>query len=422
MDECLKDYGLDLTDTEAQAIPQTEVTWKIYEGDIEVTQNWKNPVSGLKACGFCNQKCPLHYPRECDRGGLAKACVHHLCVFCRKEDPDHLPMDCKKKDDASYKGDPDTLFKQCTQFQWALTYQKICHICRESEITDGHVEKCLSSLLLPANEGWTPPCICLDTVVGSGLPQRKFCDQARPLHCPGDCTWALYESPIMPCLICGEKTPDKQWTIKRLDAVFERLRDQWYVPMVIQLTRYLMKRGLRPLEEGEAYRLEQYVQDDQRQESLQYIRGLMVDRQKIFEEEDDKIHGKSDPIEGTAPKPLMNQQQNQQNRRAPTTSGIKKAVRYHPGTVALREIRQYQKSTKLLIWKLPFARLVQEIAQDFKTDLKFQSSAIAALQEASEAYLVGLFDDTNLCSIHAKCITIMPKDLQLARRIRGKRA
>ncbi|KAK7818783.1 histone H3.2 [Quercus suber] len=92
------------------------------------------------------------------------------------------------------------------------------------------------------------------------------------------------------------------------------------------------------------------------------------------------------------------------------------------GTVALREIRKYQKSTELLIRKLPFQRLVREIAQDFKTDLRFQSSAVSALQEAAEAYLVGLFEDTNLCAIHAKRVTIMPKDIQLARRIRGERA
>ena len=85
------------------------------------------------------------------------------------------------------------------------------------------------------------------------------------------------------------------------------------------------------------------------------------------------------------------------------------SCRYRPGTVALREIRRYQKSTELLIRKLPFQRLVREIAQDFKTDLRFQSSAVMALQEASEAYLVGLFEDTNLCAIHAKRVTIMPK-------------
>ena len=95
----------------------------------------------------------------------------------------------------------------------------------------------------------------------------------------------------------------------------------------------------------------------------------------------------------------------------------KKPHRYRPGTVALREIRRYQKSCELLIRKLPFQRLVREIAQDFKTDLRFQSAAIMALQEASEAFLVGLFEDANLAAIHAKRVTIMPKDLKLIYRI-----
>lgn len=109
-------------------------------------------------------------------------------------------------------------------------------------------------------------------------------------------------------------------------------------------------------------------------------------------------------------------------KSAPVMGGVKKAHRYRPGTVALREIRRYQKSTNLLIRKLPFQRLVREIAQDYKNDLRFQSNAILALQEAAEAYLVSLFEDTNLCAIHAKRVTIMPKDMQLARRIRGERS
>nr|GEX99525.1 histone H3.2 [Tanacetum cinerariifolium] len=95
---------------------------------------------------------------------------------------------------------------------------------------------------------------------------------------------------------------------------------------------------------------------------------------------------------------------------------------FHFGTVALREIHKYKKSTELLTMKLPFQRLVREIKQDVKTDLRFQSSAVTALQEVSEAYLVELFEDTNLCAIHAKRVMIMPKDMQLARRIRGERA
>lgn len=95
--------------------------------------------------------------------------------------------------------------------------------------------------------------------------------------------------------------------------------------------------------------------------------------------------------------------------------------RYKPGTRALMEIRAYQKKTDLLLRKVPFQRLVREIAQDFKTDLRFQTSALLCLQEAAEAYITGLFEDTNLCAIHGKRITIQPKDVQLARRIRGER-
>lgn len=102
------------------------------------------------------------------------------------------------------------------------------------------------------------------------------------------------------------------------------------------------------------------------------------------------------------------------------SKGLKKTNRFRPGVLALQEIRRYQKSTELLIRRLPFQRLVREIAQDFKTGLKFQSAALSALQEAAEAYLVGLFEDTNLCTIHAKRVTIMPRDIQLARRIRGE--
>ena len=109
-------------------------------------------------------------------------------------------------------------------------------------------------------------------------------------------------------------------------------------------------------------------------------------------------------------------------KSAPGQGGVKKHHRFRPGTVALREIRKYQKSTDLLIRKLPFQRLVREVAGELKNDLRFQQSSLLALQEASESYLVSLFEDTNLCAIHAKRVTIMPRDVQLARRIRGERA
>ena len=103
-------------------------------------------------------------------------------------------------------------------------------------------------------------------------------------------------------------------------------------------------------------------------------------------------------------------------------NAVKKAYRYRPGTKALREIRKYQKSTETLIRKAPFQRLIREIALDFRSWLRFQAKAILALQQAAEAYLTGLFEDTNHIAIHAKRVTIFPRDMKLARRIRGERA
>ena len=100
---------------------------------------------------------------------------------------------------------------------------------------------------------------------------------------------------------------------------------------------------------------------------------------------------------------------------------VKKTRKYQPGTVDLQEIQQFQKSTELLIRKLPFSWLVHEIALEVgKYDLHFQGSTIICLQEAAEAYVVGLMEDTNLCAIHTKRVTIMPKDIQLACHIWGE--
>ena len=101
--------------------------------------------------------------------------------------------------------------------------------------------------------------------------------------------------------------------------------------------------------------------------------------------------------------------------------GVKRQHRWRPGTVALREIRRYQRSTELLIRKAPFCRLVKEIAQDFKA-VSFQATAVLALQEAAESHLVAVFEDANHCALHAKRVTIRPCDIQLARRLRGERS
>jgi histone H3/H4 len=103
-----------------------------------------------------------------------------------------------------------------------------------------------------------------------------------------------------------------------------------------------------------------------------------------------------------------------------TYSAPPKARKLRPGEKALQEIRFYQRHTDLLIRRLPFARLVKEVqTYFFRKEFRWQAQAMLALQEAAEAHLVGLFEDANLCTIHAKRVTVMPKDIQLARRIRG---
>mmetsp|Transcript_14291 Transcript_14291/g.18029 ORF Transcript_14291/g.18029 Transcript_14291/m.18029 type:complete len:146 (+) Transcript_14291:248-685(+) len=122
---------------------------------------------------------------------------------------------------------------------------------------------------------------------------------------------------------------------------------------------------------------------------------------------------RSSPVRNTTPR-----------RQTPTTAGSPSPAprrrRYRPGERALREIRAYQSSTQLLLRRLPFARLVREIQLSITNkEYRWQGTAILALQEACEAHLVGLFEDCNMCAIHGKRVTIMPKDMQLARRIRG---
>lgn len=106
-----------------------------------------------------------------------------------------------------------------------------------------------------------------------------------------------------------------------------------------------------------------------------------------------------------------------------TATGVKKTTRrWRAGTVALRQVRKFQKSTNLLLRKAPFQRLVRELAGNYKDGLRFASSAVLALQEATESYIVSVLSDTNLCAIHSRRVTIMPRDLHLARRLRGERA
>ena len=113
-------------------------------------------------------------------------------------------------------------------------------------------------------------------------------------------------------------------------------------------------------------------------------------------------------------------------RTAPTTGGVKKPHRYRPGTVALREIHRYQKSTNLMIPKMPYVKLLREITQDQckqpkdGNDYRWQGAAILATQTAAEDYLTVQLEDANVCALHSKRVTVMPKDIQLVRRIKGE--
>ena len=122
-----------------------------------------------------------------------------------------------------------------------------------------------------------------------------------------------------------------------------------------------------------------------------------------------------------APRKKITSKAARKGAQPPDAGRVKKPHRFRAGTVALREIRRYQKTTDLLLRKLPFQRLVREIAQE-QGEVRWQKSAIMALQEAAEAYLTGLFDDSQILAIHAKRVTIFPKDMQLARRVRGERS
>lgn len=106
-------------------------------------------------------------------------------------------------------------------------------------------------------------------------------------------------------------------------------------------------------------------------------------------------------------------------KSAPAAGGVRKPHRYRPGIVALREITRYQKSTEMLLRKGPFEKLVREIAQDIKPDIRWTGTALEALQVASEDYMISVLEDTNDLAIHAGRQTIRPKDMQLAVKIRG---
>lgn len=120
-----------------------------------------------------------------------------------------------------------------------------------------------------------------------------------------------------------------------------------------------------------------------------------------------------------ANKVIRMRKEEEKKKRAENPDLEKKKIKYKPGTVALREIKRYQKSVDILLPRAPFQKVVREITQSIDNDLRFQGAALMAIQEAAESYLVGIFEDSQLCSLHAKRVTVTLADMRLARRIRG---
>ena len=207
-----------------------------------------------------------------------------------------------------------------------------CYICKAYHIIGGKYgeqhftsKKCLHSLLARG-------MLCWD--MEESLLQRSQ-DHCQILRIPEPKRQrGLDGRPLV------KKTPDQQWKIKTLDKAFKQLKDQRSIPMVFQLTRYLAKKGLGPLSEGESQTLKRYIQEDQRGQSLKWIKELMVQWQTAFEAADNVLYGRAtwetDPQNGgTDLSNANNQQQSSSRRSAPMTGGVKKPHQYQPGTVAL---------------------------------------------------------------------------------------
>ena len=128
------------------------------------------------------------------------------------------------------------------------------------------------------------------------------------------------------------------------------------------------------------------------------------------------LASKANKLEKNQKKP---QKKSQTKKKSSTQEGEKKKRKYRPGEVALREIRKYQKTTDLVIRRLPFQRLCRDVAHEIMPEVRFQQATLQALQECTEMYIAALFEDTQLCTLHAKRVTVFQKDMILAQRIRG---
>lgn len=150
------------------------------------------------------------------------------------------------------------------------------------------------------------------------------------------------------------------------------------------------------------------------------LMGMPILAGKVFKK--DKVKKKEKAAAKSATPQKTKGAKSKKTSKSSKSRGEKKSRHFKPGTVALREVKRYQKTSGFLIASLPFERLVREVAQDFKDDLRFSKSAVSLIQLASEYYLVGILEDAVLVSISAKRKSVQPKDIHLTRRIRGERA
>lgn len=151
--------------------------------------------------------------------------------------------------------------------------------------------------------------------------------------------------------------------------------------------------------------------------------GPVVAQRVLAAKRSDRPEGPDDDDDGPVRPPRAKKSISTPHDKGQRKAKQRKKIRYRPGQLALKNIRELQNTTDLQIPRLRFHRLVREITQSFYEDVpyKYQPAALNALQEAAEAYLVYLFEDTNLCCVHARRVTIMPRDIQLARRLRREK-
>ena len=213
--------------------------------------------SGLLKCGYCGQTRPLHYSGDCN-WALYNA-VRIPCLVCG--DDGHILEECPI---------PGTSVVGCATLSEMIDAHLTqsnnkgqCYICKAYHLPGGKYgdhhftsKKCIHSLLAKGTVRWDRKESLLEQILKIPEPKRQRDLDGRPIV---------------------KKSPEQQWTIRALDKAFEQLKDQRSVPMVFQLMRYLAKKGFGPISEGAAQTLEWYIQEDQRNQSLEWIRRLLVE-------------------------------------------------------------------------------------------------------------------------------------------------